>query len=57
MSFMVMSPYLYIIVSNYSAAVGIYTVTCLTAWNVGNIKNILGLNICMPVGNTISDAK
>jgi len=54
---MVMSPYLYIIVSNYSAAVGIYTVTCLTAWNVGNIKNILGLNICMPVGNTISDAK
>jgi hypothetical protein len=31
---------MYIIVSKYSAAVGMYTVTCLTAWNITNIKNI-----------------
>jgi len=35
-----MLPHMYIIVSNYSAVVGMYTVTCLTAWNIGNIKHV-----------------
>ena len=35
-----MLQYVYNIVSNYSAVVGMYTVTCLTEWNVGDFKNV-----------------
>lgn len=34
---------LYIIVSNYSTAVGVYEVTYHTAWNMGNFKTYVSI--------------